>query len=106
MYRTLKTLVVAGVLRVPGSNVKYYKTHVVKCGESGWSIANEHGIGLREVQQANPHVDISQVQAGQEIQLPVEIDVNLSGALHLIIIEGLETAFPPCFIRASDSHTP
>lgn len=59
------------------------RAHVVADGESAWTIANEHGVGLAALQDANVGLDFAALQPGQLLQLPVQFEAPLTG-------EGLE----------------
>jgi LysM repeat protein len=45
-------------------------TYTIKGGDSPWKIANDHGITIAQVKQANPGVDFTRLQAGQEVVVP------------------------------------
>ena len=43
--------------------------HEVASGDSLWTIAREHRISVRELEEANPGVNVSRLQIGQKLQL-------------------------------------
>jgi LysM repeat protein len=46
------------------------KTYTVKQGDSGWAIAQAHGVTLTSVQMFNPGVAWDKLQIGSVIKLP------------------------------------
>ncbi|QBS37073.1 LysM peptidoglycan-binding domain-containing protein [Thermaerobacter sp. FW80] len=47
------------------------RVHVVRAGESPWTIASAHGMTVAELLGANPGVDPQRLQPGQELRLNV-----------------------------------
>jgi colicin import membrane protein len=45
------------------------KWHVVKSGESQWSIANKHGITVEQLRKMNKLTDKSVIQPGQKLRV-------------------------------------
>ena len=44
--------------------------YVVKSGESGFRIAQNHGISLNELQKANPNIDLNTLKVGDKLVIP------------------------------------
>lgn len=48
------------------------KIHIVKEGDSLYTISKEHGVALDEVMDANPYVDVYNLQIGSYICVPMK----------------------------------
>lgn len=52
--------------------------HVVKSGETAWSISNVHGVPLEDVIAANKSLDIHALHPGDSVRLPASCQVDQS----------------------------
>ncbi|HUV94054.1 MAG TPA: peptidoglycan binding domain-containing protein [Anaerolineae bacterium] len=68
---------VMAAFRQGGGRVTLYMTHaprtyIVKSGDTAVKIAAAHGMPLWTLTQANPEVDLSRLQVGQEVVIPTQ----------------------------------
>ncbi len=64
-FTTLASIIFTSLLLFPSASHAY----TVKSGDSLWKIATEHGVSLKELQQAN-HYNGSTIYPGQYFKLP------------------------------------
>lgn len=82
---TDNTLTIGQVLIIPSSNnqtppsednnVGYETTYIVKRGDSLWSIANNYGITVNQLKEAN-NISNNMLTIGQELIIPVSLPNN------------------------------
>lgn len=75
----------AAATPAPRSSSPVGGSHIVKTGETFYSIARKHGIGVNALEAANPTVKASALRPGQKLQLarstPPVKDVSLARAV-------------------------
>ncbi len=60
------------------------ETHIVKQGETAFSIARLHGLTLSQLADANPDIlDLSKIRVGQAIQLGIDMDRLVSAFIYV-----------------------
>lgn len=60
------------------------ETHIVKPGETAFSIARLHGLTLSQLSDANPDIlDLSKIRVGQAIQLGIDMDRLVSAFIYV-----------------------
>ena len=82
-----------------------YTEHVIRPGDTLWSIAGRYGSRLALLESANPGIDPFRLMAGQRIVVPfafpvVPGDVPVSGELVGYCVEGLVARYP--LLRAEE----
>lgn len=79
--------------------LKGYTTHIVKAGDTIWSIAQKYGTQTSDILIANPQTDVLNLRLGSLIYVPfgfslVSDEVDYSYWLQQLIIEGLLVRYP------------
>lgn len=55
-----------------GKNVAFQGVYTVKSGDTLWGIARSLGVGVEDINQANPGLSARQLSVGQKIRLPAQ----------------------------------
>jgi len=77
--KKLFTLIVLAV-----SLIATAETHIVKQGETAFSIARLHGLTLSQLADANPDIlDLSKIKVGQAINLGLDMDRLVSAFIYV-----------------------
>lgn len=79
-----------------------YTVHVVRAGDTLYTVAMRYGSSVDAIEAANPSVEASQLAVGSELVVPlgfpvVPETVRWSYALLLLVLDGLRARYP--FIR-------
>ncbi|HEX9885650.1 MAG TPA: LysM peptidoglycan-binding domain-containing protein [Longimicrobiales bacterium] len=69
--------------RVPPDRRVTLTEHVIQPGETLWEIARRYGIGLDQLQGANPTVDPRRLRPGRELLVPLAPGVTVTAARSL-----------------------
>ncbi|MFO1459607.1 MAG: LysM peptidoglycan-binding domain-containing protein [Verrucomicrobiota bacterium] len=54
--------------------------HVVQKGEIAAKIARSHGISLKQLQEANPGIDLAKLKVNQKLQVPAAASTHSTGS--------------------------
>jgi g-D-glutamyl-meso-diaminopimelate peptidase len=79
--------------------LKGYTTHVIKAGDTVWSIANMHNTTVSVIMTANPSLAVQNLPIGMRIYVPysfplVDERVNYTSKFTEYIVEGLKIRYP------------
>lgn len=79
--------------------LKGYTTHIVRRGDTLWSIANTYNSSVDALLMANPSVEVMNLQIGSRLFVPfsfplVSEQVPYTSDLNRFIIEGLSVRYP------------
>lgn len=76
-----------------------YTIHVVRAGDTLWSIAKRFGTSVEAIQTANPSADPANLAVGAELTIPLAFavvpeNVRYSYALTSLVLDGLAARYP------------
>ncbi|MEM1001289.1 MAG: LysM peptidoglycan-binding domain-containing protein, partial [Bacteroidota bacterium] len=94
-------LLAGHVLNVPEGGQPYQpqptvpdgpNTHKISTGETIWSISQSYGIRVQPLLDANPGIDMNDLQVGQNLRLP-EVSDTESSAAETYVVQAGDTKF-------------